>query len=72
MGGGSWPDTLFVGRFQVRAGARSRLAARGGGVVVGRVARGGRPWSTGPPTAAVSAGELELGSDCLSPRVWGF
>jgi len=38
-------------------------------VVVGGLAPEGRPWSTGPPTAAVSAGELELGSASL-PRVW--
>jgi len=38
-------------------------------VVVGGLAPEGRPWSTGPPTAAVSAGELELGSASLL-RVW--
>lgn len=39
-------------------------------VVVGGVAAEGRSWTTGPLTAAVSAGELVLVSASLT-RVWG-
>ena len=72
LGGGSWSpgvvegaDPCSLGAFRFAPVAPPPVVW----VVVGGVAPEGRPWNTGPPTAAVSAGELELGSASL-PRVW--